>query len=116
MPSIAFAFFEGENLEFERERAIIYDNGGEKGQLFLDSQIAHELLHLYGAVDFAPGKTPDEALTGLSSQHSDDVMHTPTQRDIECYRVGEITAYLVGWLKTKPACLAQSDKPLSGLS
>ncbi len=40
VPSVAFPFFKGENVEFERERAIIYDNGGEAGQLFLDSLIA----------------------------------------------------------------------------
>jgi hypothetical protein len=107
VPSVAFPFFEGQNVEFERERAIIYDNGGDAGQLFLDSLIAHELLHLYGAVDLAPDKAP-EPLKEFASQHSDDVMHTPTQRSIECYGVGDITAYLVGWLKTKPTCLAQT--------
>jgi hypothetical protein len=107
VPSVAFPFFEGVNVEFERERAIIYDNGGEAGQLFLDSLIAHELLHLYGAVDLAPDKTP-EPLKEFASQYSDDVMHTPTQRSIECYCIGDITAYLVGWLKTKPACLAHT--------
>lgn len=106
-PSVAFPFSDGQNVEFERERAIIYDNGGDAGQLFLDSQIAHELLHLYGAVDLAPDKTP-EPLKEFASQYSDDVMHTPTQRSIECYCVGEITAYLVGWLKTKPSSLAQT--------
>src|ERR1700730_6708511 len=59
VPSVAFPYYEGQNIEFERERAIIYDNGGEAGQSFLDSQIAHELLHLYGAVDLAPGKIPE---------------------------------------------------------
>jgi hypothetical protein len=107
VPSVAFPFFEGENVEFDRERAIIYDNGGEAGQLFLDSQIAHELLHLYGAVDLAPDKAP-EPLKEFASQYSDDVMHTPTQRSIESYCIGDLTAYLVGWLKTKPACLAQT--------
>jgi hypothetical protein len=107
VPSVAFPFFEGQNDEFERERAIIYDNGGEEGQLFLDSQIAHELLHLYGAVDLAPDKTPDP-LKKFASQYSDDVMHTPTQRAIESYCISDLTAYLVGWRKTKPAFLAQT--------
>jgi hypothetical protein len=107
VPSVAFPFFKGVNVEFERERAIIYDNGGGAGQLFLDSLIAHELLHLYGAVDLAPDKTP-EPLKELASEYPDDVMHTPTQRSMESYCIGDLTAYLVGWLKTKPACLAQT--------
>jgi hypothetical protein len=107
VPSVAFPFVDGKNTEFERERAIIYDNGGEEGQLFLDSLIAHEILHLYGAVDLAPDKAC-ETLKNLASQYSDDVMHTPTQRSIECYCIGDVTAYLVGWLKTKPGNLQAS--------
>lgn len=104
VPSVAFPFFEGENTEFERERAIIYDNGGDGGQVFLDSLIAHEILHRYGAVDLALDKT-SEPLKEFASQRSDDLMHTPTQRSLECYRIGDVTAYLVGWLKMKPAGL-----------
>lgn len=48
-PSIAFPYFEGEHPEFSKERGIIYDLGaddqGAEGQTFLDSQIAHEILH-----------------------------------------------------------------------
>jgi len=106
VPSVAFPFFEGQDVEFERERAIIYDKGGEAGQSFLASLIAHELLHLYGAVDLDPDKTL-EPLKKLANQYADDIMHTPTQRSIECYCIGDITGYLVGWLKTKPACLTQ---------
>jgi len=105
VPSVAFPFFKGEHTEFERERAIIYDNGGEGGQLFLDSLIAHELLHLYGAVDLAPNKA-HSSLKGVCDQYADDVMHSPTQRPIERYEIGGVTAYLIGWLKTPPANLA----------
>lgn len=47
VPSVAFQFREGENSEFEKERGIIYDNGGDTGQIYLASQIAHEILHPY---------------------------------------------------------------------
>jgi hypothetical protein len=104
VPSVAFPFFKGQDIEFEKERAIIYDNGGYAGQRFLDSQIAHELLYLYGAVDLAPIKT-FAALKKLSAQFSDDVMHTPTQRPIESYVISDVTAYLIGWVKQRPACL-----------
>jgi hypothetical protein len=109
VPSVAFPFFEGENVEFEQERAIIYDNGGTAGQLFLDSLIAHEILHLYGAVDLAPDKAP-EPMKQFATQYCDDVMHTPTQRPIERYIIGDLTAYLIGWLKTKPEWLAHVPK------
>ena len=101
---MAFPFFEGEHAEFERERGIIYDNGGEEGQTFLDSLIAHELLHLYGAVDFAPGKCPD-LLSAFAKQHDKDVMHTPTQCPLDRYVISALTAYLVGWCPTRPDCL-----------
>ena len=104
VPSVAFPFFKDENTEFERERAIIYDNGGDAGQLFLDSLIAHELLHLYGAVNLAPHKA-QSSLKKLSNHYAGDVMHTPTQRPIECYEVGDVTAYLIGWLTRPPASL-----------
>jgi hypothetical protein len=106
-PSIAFQFFEGENIEFERERGIIYDNGGEAGQLYLDSLITHEILHLYGAVDLALGKAPDP-LKKYAKQYSDDVMHTPTQRPLDNYCLGDLTRYLIGWCQTKPAWLTQA--------
>lgn len=102
--SVAFPFFIGENAEFEKERSIIYDNGGETGQLFLDSLIAHELLHLYGAVDLAPTKTPAQ-LKDSSNTFLDDVMHTPTQKPIEDYCISDLTAYLVGWRNEMPALL-----------
>ena len=99
--SVAFRFFEGEDLEFEKERGIIYDNGGPGGQIFLSSQIAHEILHLYGAVDFAPNK--ERGLRNeFSDRYHDDVMHTPTQRPLSDYEISDLTAYLVGWTQVRP--------------
>ncbi len=106
-PSIAFPFFEGENIEFERERGIIYDNGGETGQLYLDSLIAHEILHLYGAVDLAPEKAP-VALMKYVKPPSNDVMHTSTQHPIDNYCLGDLSRYLIGWSQKKPAWLPQT--------
>jgi hypothetical protein len=57
VPCLAFPYSKGEHQEFEKERGIIYDMG-EGGQWFLDSQIAHEILHLYGAVDLCADKFP----------------------------------------------------------
>ena len=104
VPSVAFPFTTGQDVEFEKERAIIYDNGGELGQWYLDSLISHELLHLYGAVDLAPAKAA-KSLQCISDLHRDDVMHTPTARPIENYVIGDVTAYLIGWSQEKPACL-----------
>jgi hypothetical protein len=100
-PSIAFPYTKDQNVEFEKERAIIYDNGGETGQIYLDSEIAHEILHLYGAVELAPNKAP-LLLSKHSSQFSDDVMHTPTQKAITSYCISNLTAYLIGWHRTMP--------------
>lgn len=106
VPSVAFQFREGENSEFEKERGIIYDNGGDTGQIYLASQIAHEILHLYGAVDLAPHKAPDR-LKEYASQYSGDLMHTPTRHALDGYHIGDLTAYLVGWSQTKPELPAQ---------
>ena len=106
-PSIAFPFFEGENIEFERERGIIYDNGGEAGQLYLDSLIAHEILHLYGAVDLAPEKAVN-SLKKYAKRCSNDVMHTPTQCSLDNYCIGDLTRYLIGWSQRRPAWLPQT--------
>jgi hypothetical protein len=97
VPSVAFRYCVGQHPEFEKERAIIYDMGGVGGQTYLDSLIAHEILHLYGAEDFAPEKV-HESLKEIARELSDDVMHTPTQKPINEYDVSEVTAYLVGWL------------------
>lgn len=100
-PSIAFPFLKGENSEFQRERGIIYDNGGEEGQWFLDSQIAHEILHLYGAVDLSPNKAPVQ-IKDYITLYVDDVMHTPTQGPLNQYNIGDLTRYLIGWCQAKP--------------
>jgi hypothetical protein len=102
-PSISFPFYDGQNAEFRCERGIIYDKGGNGGQRYLDSLIAHELLHLYGAADLAPERAPP-ALSLDLRQHKDDVMHTPTRQELERYCIGEVTAYLVGWSHQAPSC------------
>jgi len=108
VPSVAFPFCQGQHMEFERERGIIYDNGGAAGQWYLDSQIAHEILHLCGAVDLAPEKAPD-VIKAFVNQYPNDVMHTPTQQAIDKYCVGNLTAYLVGWTQTRPAYLKKAS-------
>jgi len=102
--SIAFPVHDGENLEFEKERGIIYDNGGTGGQIHLASLMVHELFHLYGAVDLRPDAAHN-ALTDYATNHLDDVMHTPTQKPLGEYKIGDLTEYLIGWSETKPACL-----------
>jgi hypothetical protein len=103
---IAFSFSQGQNAEFEKERGIIYDNGGHPGsQIYLDSAIAHEILHLYGAVDLKPTKAPAPLNTMPDACWDNDVMHTPNHRPIDQYSIGEVTAYLVGWDQERPSVL-----------
>ncbi len=114
VPSVSFPFFRGDAAEFEKERAIIYDNGGPKeGQRALDSLIAHELLHLFGAIDLDPPKLPASALPFKDAivahtKKDDDVMGAPNQKPIDGYEVGELTAWLVGWKDEAPAWLKTS--------
>jgi hypothetical protein len=101
-PSVAFRYCVGQHPEFEKERAIIYNMGGNGiRQEYLDSLIAHEILHLYGAEDLAEGKV-HESLKEIAQKLTDDVMHTLTQKPINEYDISEVTAYLVGWLEMNP--------------
>jgi hypothetical protein len=103
---VAFPYFKGEHQEFEKERGIIYDMG-EGGQWFLDSEIAHEILHLYGAVDLCPDKFPlgEQIFNADFRQNIDpmDVMVKPTQEPIDNYTVDAFTRYLIGWAASAPA-------------
>jgi len=103
--SIAFPFWQGEDGEFRKERGIIYDKGFG-GQWYLDSQIAHELLHLFGAVDLADGKIPTghtETLRAIrKNREGNSVMFMPTQKPIDEYTIGDLTAFLIGWRDRTP--------------
>ncbi len=112
-PSIAFPFHRGAHPDFEKERGIIYDMGGlQDGQPHLDSQIAHEILHLYGAIDLAeeklPAETPELRRAILANTAPQEVMNKPTQAPIASYLVGDLTSYLVGWLDRPPNWLLAS--------
>jgi hypothetical protein len=103
--SIAFPFWVGEHCEFQKERGIIYDKG-VGGQWYLDSQIAHELLHLFGAVDLEDSKIPvthKETRTAITQNRGhDSVMFVPTQRPIHEYRIDDLTKFLIGWRNSPP--------------
>jgi hypothetical protein len=114
-PSIAFPFQDGEDPEFEKERGIIYDVGadasGQPGQRYLDSLIAHEILHLYGAIDLAAIGSPidPDLLREVVSPiiGPNEVMDHPTQQPINEYFVSDLTAYLVGWRSELPSWLTR---------
>lgn len=99
--SVAFPFFKEENIEFEKERGIIYDSYGQKGQTYLDSLIVHEILHLYGAKDLA--RNTPKCLKKYGEQYPDDVMHTSTQKSLKNYYISDLTAYLIGWKNIAPS-------------
>lgn len=105
--SVAFPLSAGRaSTESVKERAIIYDNGGEPGvQLYLDSEVAHEVLHLYGAVDLRPATPTGAMLLAYAASHTADIMHTPNKLPLARYEVGDLTRYLVGWDSSRPACL-----------
>lgn len=114
-PSIAFSFEASQNAEFEKERAIIYDTG-TGGQTHLASLVAHEILHLYGAIDLVPDKVGPieppvvaDAIIQRSNEHLADLMHTPTQRPIGEYVASDLTAYLVGWRDAAPEWLPSAQ-------
>ena len=110
--SIAFPYFSTENTEFERERGIIFDMGGiTTGQTYLESQIVHELLHLYGAVDLASHKAP-KILQPLAHKYVKDVMHTPNHELLVEYEISDLTAFLIGWTSKLPKILDKDGTSL----
>lgn len=109
-PSRAFPFSAGHPSEFACERAILFADEAA-ARPFLPSLVAHELLHLYGAIDLVPGKLEEQAgpadvaAIRARAEHGSDVMHTPTARPIDDYDASDLTAYLVGWLEAPPVWL-----------
>jgi hypothetical protein len=74
---------------------------GWDGYRHLASEIAHELLHLYGAIDLLPEKLrvdPPELMQRIKENvDTTDVMYLPQQADLSTLTVSDLTAYLVGW-------------------
>ena len=66
------------------------------------STIAHEILHLFGAEDYYDpfGNYPEREKLALSL-YPDDIMLS-TVEDINTVKVGEYTAYSVGWTDILP--------------
>ena len=116
--SRAFPFSVGEHPEFMCERAILFAEGAER-RPFLPSLAAHEILHLYGAIDLAPGKLEEQAeplhVAAINARavHAFDVMHTPTARPLDQYVISCLTAYLVGWRDLPPVWVVAPVIPVS---
>jgi hypothetical protein len=63
------------------------------------SDIAHNLLHLYGAADLHPTifRRDNRKVKELKSKFPDDIMQDPYGTPILNMTIGEYTKYLIGW-------------------
>jgi len=63
------------------------------------ADIAHNILHLYGACDLfeTPFRKDKKKINELQSLFPYDIMGETSGRSIERYEIGEITKYLIGW-------------------
>lgn len=94
--SVSFPYRREDAAEFSSRRAIVYDTGSG-GQQNLESMIAHALLYLYNA----------NSLRGFDGEQ-DDIMQDATQRPVEFYKIGDRTAYALGWSDVNPDATARS--------
>jgi hypothetical protein len=66
------------------------------------SEIAHNVLHLYGAADIYPSllRRNDKKTSELESMFPDEIMREPYGKNIRELEISEYTKYLIGWTST----------------
>ena len=81
--------YDGEDIP--EEALVIYRDSTE-------AELAHEILHLYGAHDFYRGaEYSDDVVKYLSGVYPSEIMLRPSWK-IENNMISSLTAYHVGWL------------------
>jgi len=108
--SWAFPFDPSQHEEWQMERANIYSGGGDYDYTYLASQIAHEVLHLFGAIDLRDSAIPSNISPATADAIRQNrlqisIMLQPNNQDLQNYQVDDLTAYLVGWSNRPPAWL-----------
>lgn len=63
------------------------------------SEIAHNILHLFGAADLykTPFRRSQSKIRLAQHEFPDDIMQDPYGRNIESMSIGALTSYLIGW-------------------
>ena len=66
------------------------------------SEIAHSILHLYGAADLyeTEFRKNKKKIDKASQYFSNDIMQDPYAKNINQLEIGEFTQYLIGWKQT----------------
>lgn len=95
--SYAIAMVENANEElYFVEGALIYENYSS-GANTATSSIAHEILHLYGAIDlYKTFKQSEENAQKAAKLYPNSIMRR-TSYNIEELNVDELNAWLIGW-------------------
>jgi hypothetical protein len=63
------------------------------------SEIAHSILHLYGAADLykTPYRRNEKKIKYAEKAYSSDIMQDPYGKDINTCTIGSFTQFLIGW-------------------
>lgn len=63
------------------------------------SEIAHNILHLFGAADLykTPYRRSGKAIKMAQQEFPDDIMQDPYAKRLDDLEIGEYTRYLIGW-------------------
>jgi len=81
-----------DGIDNEDESLIVYNDATA-------STYAHEILHLFGAHDFySRAEYTEDAVSYIEEKYPDDIMLTLGQSNKITSKIGELTAYHLGWL------------------
>ena len=84
------------------ESLILYQEYNNGAPIPIDAVFSHEILHLYGAWDLYKTYSQTYDRQQLASElYPDDIM-LRVDHNLNSLKVEQLTAYLIGWSKTKP--------------
>ncbi|MFZ5940646.1 MAG: hypothetical protein ACOYXB_08735, partial [Bacteroidota bacterium] len=68
------------------------------------SEIAHNLLHLFGAVDLCKSemRKSQNRIKLAEKLYPNDIMQDPYARDLKELEIGDFTKYMIGWTEELP--------------
>lgn len=82
------------------ERSVLYYNTDTDNEYFIcPATYAHELLHLYGAIDLYEINGLDPKIAELAEKYfNDEIMRYIPVEEVENAVISEFTAFRIGWI------------------
>jgi len=80
---------------FYFESCVIF--AAQNGNPVDASVVAHEILHLFGALDLYFALLPDDERNELAKLYFPNDIMISARRELDSFAIGDLTAYLIGW-------------------